>query len=48
VAKAETTAAITALLDAEAARGTPFTMDAERSTPPTGLIFRKPEAVYIS
>ena len=47
VAKAETAAAITALLDAEDARNHRFELDADHSSPPSGLIFRKPDAVRL-
>ena len=47
VAKAETAAAITALLDAEAADRTRFEIDKTQSSPPTGLIFRKPESLVL-
>jgi len=45
VAKAETSAALNAMLDAEDERGHRFALDLKRSTPPTGLIFRKPNAL---
>ncbi len=48
VARAETHAAITAFLDAEEERGTRFELDAQRSSAPTGLIFRRPPAVVAS
>ena len=47
VAKAETAAVITALLDAETAAGAPFELDLTRSSPPHGLIFRKPDALSL-
>lgn len=45
VARAETHAAIDAALDWEAATGRTLAFDAERSSDPIGLIFRKPLAV---
>ena len=45
VARAETHAAIDAALDWEAATGRTISLDAERSSDPIGLIFRKPLAV---
>ncbi len=48
VAKAETTAAISAFLDLEARLGRQFELDQELSSSPTGLIFRKPGAVRLS
>ena len=47
VARAETHAAIDALLTSEEALGHQLRLDANRSTPPSGLIFRKPNAVVV-
>lgn len=47
VAKAETAAAITAVLDAEDLRNYRFELDFDQSVAPTGLIFRKPTAVVV-
>lgn len=45
VARAETHAAIDAFLRAEEGFGRQLTLDPDSSTPPSGLIFRKPDAV---
>ncbi len=45
VARAETHAAITAALDWEAETGRELSLNAEETTSPTGLIFRKPSQV---
>ena len=48
VAKTETAAVISALLDTEEQQGHPFELDLDRSPAPAGLIFRKPETVVLA